>query len=268
MIFTRKQKIVIVLSIILFMLIIPILLWIDYYDSIEYYNTSLGGNIARMYAYSNLTSNLYMSYWMGFSILVGIVANAYKGLNSIKFLLLSLAISPIGGFIAVILSKKSYTEEFCLRQGIKQCSECREYVDIQAKKCKYCMSTFASHKKTSKNIEKPQPEDDIKSKPVTESIKQYNKSKESVEPNKDISQLNISKFKGMSKYEIINGYIGNHQVLYDTLTTYTFSEKEIEFLSKVTSILSKQKDKTDERIISRSFIVLKNHIEELKYIDI
>ncbi len=263
MVFTSKQKIVSILSIILFMLMIPILLWINYYDSIEHYNTSLGGNIARMNAYTNLTSNLYISYWMGFAILVGVVANAYKGLNSIKFFLLSLAISPIGGLIAIMLSKKSYTKEFCLRQGIKQCSECREYVDIEAKKCKYCTSIFVFQ-----NIKKPQSEDDIKSKPVTESIKQHNKSKESVEPKKDISQLNISKFKGMSKYEIINGYIGNHQVLYDTLTTYTFSEKEIEFLSKVTSILSKQKDKTDERIISRSFIVLKNHIEELKYIDI
>jgi hypothetical protein len=74
--------------------------------------------------------------WFFFSGVVGVLAHR-KGRSGISFFGLSLLLSPVVGFVAVLLAKPD-TEKAAARGAGRKCPHCAEIVKADAKVCRFC----------------------------------------------------------------------------------------------------------------------------------
>lgn len=79
-------------------------------------------------------------FWLVFSILVGVYADK-KGRSGIGFFFLALILSPLVGFIVAALSDTK-NEKVAQQSGIKKCPDCAEYVQADARVCRFCGYRF------------------------------------------------------------------------------------------------------------------------------
>lgn len=84
---------------------------------------------------------MYIVFWIVFSIFVAMYANS-KGRGSFKALLVSLAFSPIIGFLTVALLENKVSENLLASGTLKKCTSCAELVKSEAVKCKHCGEVF------------------------------------------------------------------------------------------------------------------------------
>ena len=78
--------------------------------------------------------------WLCLSVLCGMLASG-KGKSFWGYLFLSLLLSPIVGFIAVLIAKedKKKVENNSIQSGEnKKCPDCAELIKTEAKVCKHC----------------------------------------------------------------------------------------------------------------------------------
>lgn len=78
--------------------------------------------------------------WIILSILCGVLANS-NGRSGFGYFLLSLLLSPLIGFIAVLIAgeNKEETDNAKIASGeSKKCPDCAELIKIEAKVCKHC----------------------------------------------------------------------------------------------------------------------------------
>jgi len=87
--------------------------------------------------------------WIILSILCGILANSY-GRSGFGYFMLSLLLSPLIGFIAVLIAgeNKENTDNAKIASGeSKKCPDCAELIKIEAKVCKHCGKKLKLSKK-------------------------------------------------------------------------------------------------------------------------
>ena len=78
--------------------------------------------------------------WIILSILCGFLASS-KGRSGVGYFFLSLLLSPLIGFIAVLIAgeDKEETENAKISSGeSKKCPDCAELIKMEAKVCKHC----------------------------------------------------------------------------------------------------------------------------------
>ena len=78
--------------------------------------------------------------WLALCIVVGFYAES-KGRSGIGIFFLSLILSPLVGFVAA-LAMKSDEKKVAVAQGKKKCPECAEFVQADAKVCRFCQHKF------------------------------------------------------------------------------------------------------------------------------
>lgn len=74
--------------------------------------------------------------WIVFSILVGVYADT-KGRSGVGFILLSLILSPLFGFI-IALIVSPIKSNVVVRRELKECKYCEELIEKDDLFCKYC----------------------------------------------------------------------------------------------------------------------------------
>ena len=82
--------------------------------------------------------------WIILSFLCGMLASS-KGKSFFGYLFLSLLLSPLIGFIAVLIAKadNKKIENKSIRSGEnKKCPDCAELIKSEAKVCKHCGKNF------------------------------------------------------------------------------------------------------------------------------
>ncbi len=260
---SKQQKKITTITIIVFLLLIPIILWAVYFSNISQYNHNLGGNIARMAEYSTLYSRLLISYWFGFSILTGIFASSYKGLSTLRYFILSLVLSPVITIFIIFMIKTNYDSNFCISHQIKECPYCKEYINMYATKCRYCSSTLDKDN-SNEQIEAKKPKQESLN--ISERFKNSKQTIQEIgdkESQEMTNSLNLQD-KKLSRYDIVVEYIGNDQLLYNLLMSKNFTEKEIEFLNRCSEIIQSKKEKTDSKFINRAYLLLKKYLTELQ----
>jgi predicted tellurium resistance membrane protein TerC len=83
---------------------------------------------------------LCVAVWVGFAWAVGQYAKS-KGCDPTGVVVLSLFLSPLIGFIVAALMKPN-EKKAAVAQGKKQCPMCAEFVQPEAKICRYCRYNF------------------------------------------------------------------------------------------------------------------------------
>jgi hypothetical protein len=78
--------------------------------------------------------------WILFAVLVGRFARE-KGLNGVSFFVIALFLSPLVGFLMVLVSATDRAKA-AQKSGLKKCSECAEYVEQEARVCRFCGNRF------------------------------------------------------------------------------------------------------------------------------
>ncbi len=84
---------------------------------------------------------LLIVFWIGLCAAVGIYADK-KGRSGAGFFFLAFMLSPIiGGLIALAASPdKAELDRRALREGMRKCPQCAEFVRADAHRCRYCGS--------------------------------------------------------------------------------------------------------------------------------
>tara|TARA_B100001123_G_C14417791_1_gene673427 strand:+ start:78 stop:449 length:372 start_codon:yes stop_codon:yes gene_type:complete len=91
---------------------------------------------------------MYIIGWIVLCILCGKAANG-KGKSFWNYFFLSLLLSPLIGFIAVLIAKEDIetVEVKAVASGdSKKCPFCAELIKSEAKICKYCSSDLVGNK--------------------------------------------------------------------------------------------------------------------------
>lgn len=78
--------------------------------------------------------------WVLLAVLVGRYARE-KGLNGAWFFFVSVFLSPLVGFLMVLVSATDRTLA-AQKSGLKECSDCAEYVEQDARICRFCGNRF------------------------------------------------------------------------------------------------------------------------------
>ena len=100
---------------------------------------------------------IYVLLWFVLSILIAAYASKKKiGLGGFGAFILSLILSPLIGFIIVLVSSPS-EKKIMTQGGMKKCPQCAELVKAEAQKCRFCGNIFPQQKKSieSDNISRP-----------------------------------------------------------------------------------------------------------------
>lgn len=82
----------------------------------------------------------YFLIWIILAVLVGMYAGK-KGRSTVGFFLLSLVLSPLIGFLAALVAEPQ-RDIVAANAGMKKCPECGEYVQGEARICRFCRHEF------------------------------------------------------------------------------------------------------------------------------
>jgi len=83
-------------------------------------------------------------FWIGLAALVATYTRN-KGRNGVRFFFLSLLLSPLIGLLIVALGQ-SNREKMAERSGLKKCPDCAEFVQPEARICRFCGHEFLSER--------------------------------------------------------------------------------------------------------------------------
>lgn len=72
-----------------------------------------------------------------FTAMVGYYANK-KGRDWVRAIIVSFLLSPLIGFLIVVLLEDKKNEQLLESGKLKKCTSCAELVFFEAKKCKHC----------------------------------------------------------------------------------------------------------------------------------
>jgi len=99
---------------------------------------------------SGIMLNFFL-FWIVLSVLVSIFANN-KGRSGISFFFISLLLSPVIGFIIPVVISP-IREKVAEKSGLKKCSECAEYVQGEARVCRFCGHKFPESPESPQSLE-------------------------------------------------------------------------------------------------------------------
>ena len=83
-------------------------------------------------------------FWIIGAVLVGKYASR-KGLSGASFFFISPFASPLAGFLIALLSSPQ-RERAAAKAWLKKCHECAEYVQQEARICRFCGHRFAEER--------------------------------------------------------------------------------------------------------------------------
>lgn len=83
---------------------------------------------------------VYVVIWLALCAVVGFYAEG-KGRSGVGIFFLSFFLSPLVGLIAAV-SMRADENKIAVAQGKKQCPQCAEYVQPEAKICRFCQHRF------------------------------------------------------------------------------------------------------------------------------
>ena len=78
----------------------------------------------------------FFFFWFVFALLVGLFANS-RGLSGFLFFVISCIVSPLSGFILVLIAGYG-----------RKCTRCMKGIDKVATICPYCRTEFADNQKS------------------------------------------------------------------------------------------------------------------------
>lgn len=85
---------------------------------------------------------LILISWIGFSFVACYIATT-KGRSGIGFFFLAFLLSPIVGIIAAAAASPNVQQQ-AVDQGKKKCPQCAEFVQPEAKICRFCQHSFVA----------------------------------------------------------------------------------------------------------------------------